>query len=256
MKTVLNLKRFCLIGMLGLAMTGCLDSDDPEFGFNYAYYVIQKNTENPDGSVSKEFAPYVGIRSTKEEIAEASVRYDNMPLFSFKKLSAYVYETVLRPVYYNTAIPNGEYVINAASANGETASAAFTLNVDQSMGAMKISDFEYKEGSVIANWEKVENAQSYYLLIGFPEQVEMIKSYYRVNSVYSNWSTLNNANGKLEGRINLTTVSSAIKPGDELIIALVAVYAKDQLNKVYLESDYYKIIVGQDGMTPTEGFGY
>lgn len=45
--------------------------------------------------------------------------------------------------------------------------------------------------------------------------------------------------------------NSYIIDGTELIVAVVAV---SKSRNLYLEGDYYKIVVGTDGVTPVRGF--
>ena len=47
--------------------------------------------------------------------------------------------------------------------------------------------------------------------------------------------------------------NSYILDGTELIVAVVAI-ASSQSGNLYLEGDYYKIVVGTDGVTPVRGF--
>lgn len=253
MKTMKYVKQLLLVGTLGAAMSGCVSSNDPDFQITgVKAYVIQKN--NGTNPVTKQFGTYVAM-STYGTVQSAVVRKDDMPMAYFGRLTDNVYET--RRIEWSSVIPNGQYAIVAQDEEEQVAHYDFTLNLEKSLGEFKLQEpLKYESGVISAKWEKVENATVYGLLLGIGGKDENgALKFYRVNAGYYNWSSgfgTDNTSGSFNPSYDIP--NSFLSNGTEIIVALVAAYQSTNGSGVYLEGDYYRIVIGQDGVTPITGF--
>lgn len=246
-------KMILLVGALSAVMSGCIDSKDPDFQISTIAYVVQKN-EGTDQQM-KTFGTYVAMGAAYGTVAQAQVTREGMPLFYFSKLDENFYETRRLETHPDLSNCNGKYLVEAQDEEGHIAQNSFTFDIKESMGALNMKEpLKYESGRITAQWEEVENAKLYAILVGRAVKDNSgVARFYRINSQYYNWES---SPVKTSGIFNPSTdmgSNSYILDGTELIVAVVAI-ASSQSGNLYLEGDYYKIVVGKDGVTPVRGF--
>lgn len=248
-------KMVLLAGALGVAMSGCVDSDDPDFQISAVAYVIQKN-DGPEQTM-KTFGTYVAMGGAYGTVVEAGVTRNGMPLFSFTKLDENFYETRYVEESPNISNCNGEYLVEAVDEKGNVAQSKFTFNIDKSLGALRMKEpLKYENGRITAEWEEVENASAYGILVGrgVKDNSGVVK-FYRINASYCSWEQSPIKTVGVFDPSTGTGNNTYLPDGSELIVAVVAAYQAPSYGGVlYLEGDYYKIVVGTPGVTPVYGF--
>lgn len=253
MKTLKYVKQILLVGTLGVAISGCVKSNDPDFQISgLKAYVIQKNAGSEP--VSKQFGTYVAMGASYGDVESASVTKDGMPLMYFAELSENVFET--RRLEWNSSLDrtNGKYVVSTQDDKGQVAQMNFTLDIDKSLGTMKLTEpLKYESGQITAKWGEVENATVYAIMVGIGvKDASGAIKFYRLNSGYYYWnSTVDKTSGRFNPSYDIP--NTPLSTGTELIVAVVAAN-QTQTGGLYLEGDYYRIVVGQDGVTPVTGF--
>ena len=169
MKALKFLKMNMALAGLAIMMSGCLNSDDPDFTININQaFVSQYGTG--DQAV---FAPYISVYSLTHAVQSATLGYDNNT-YQFNRIgnisnSMQISANVYGGFPVSPVIPNGTYTVNAVSSpEGLAANNAFTINIDKDLklGPITLKSFTYKASEGIrAEWEPVENAKSYGLVI-------------------------------------------------------------------------------------------
>lgn len=237
-------KMILLMGALSVAVSGCVDSDDPDFqvGLERAY-VIQKNN-----SGGKQFAFYGTVMAAYGTATSVEFMKDYMPIY-LKKLGENFYEVNEdRMMWGSLASVNGTYTITAQDEKGVAAQNSFTLKIDKEMGDLTITEpLKYENGRLTAKWKKVDGATIYCFLLGIGQKEGDTYKFSRINTVYTGEGTPSGE--EVTGSLtlyNLEVNNNSIATGTELIVAVVAGTG----NGVFLEGDYYKIVLGKDGITP------
>lgn len=247
------LKQVLLAGVAAVTMSGCVDSNDPDFQITgLIANVVQKNY-GPD-QVNKQFGTYVAVGASYGTVESASLRKNGMPFMYFGKLGDNRYETRLLEWSPSIGSVNGNYVVSMSSVEGETIQHSFKVNIDKTLGALVITEpLKYESGKITAKWQEVENATEYGILVGVgvKDQTSGTTKFYRINSGYYKWDT--NAE-KTSGSFTPLYAINGMQQGMELIVAVVAAYSTTNEGALFLEGDYYKIVVGRDGITPITGF--
>lgn len=245
MKMLKYAKMILLAGALGAVMSGCVSSDDPDFqvGMERAY-VIQKNKE----SGVRQFAFYGTVAALYGTAIDVQLIKDGiMPLF-LKELAANFYE-VRYLDWGSLSNCNGSYVLSAMDEKGVNAQNTFRLDLTKEMGDLIITEpLKYENGRLTAKWKKVDGAAAYGFLVGVGKKEGDTYTFSRINTVYSFGLS-----------VNLDEITGSLIPGDLEVIRsnniangteiVVAVVAASQ-SGIYLEGDYYKIVLGEDGITP------
>lgn len=251
MKTRNYLKSMLILATVAIGMSGCVKSSDPDFDFNSAAYVLQQNTVYGEGYLAS-FSPYVAIASTYGLISDARLTHNGLPVSNFRKVGGYIYETQRLQNTMTPTIPNGTYMIVATNEEGETATRSFVFDIDndKKLGNLNVKSIEYNPNrGVSASWDEVENATAYYFMysIGVKNENGGI-SYYRVNNNYVSWGS--------DPKATSGNVDISIFPIDaEVQIAVVAAYASPTgKGSIFLESAYYRLVVGKEGLTVGPGF--
>lgn len=243
-------KMILLMGALSVAVSGCVDSDDPDFqvGLERAY-VIQKNN-----SGGKQFAFYGTVMAAYGTATSVEFMKDYMPIY-LKKLGENFYEVNEdRMMWGSLASVNGTYTLSAQDEKGVAAQNLFTLKIEKEMGDLTITEpLKYESGRLMAKWKKVEGATAYGFLLGIGQKEEGSGTYKfsRINTVYAGECSLNGE--EVSGSLtpyNLEVINNNnIATETELIVAVVAAIPS-QSGTLYLEGDYYKIVLGKDGIDP------
>ncbi len=242
-------KVMLLMGALSVAVSGCVDSDDPDFqvGLERAY-VIQKN----NGSVGKQFAFYGTVMAAYGTATSVELMKGYMPVY-LNKLGENFYEVSERSMMWGPlATLNGTYTLSAQDEKGVAAQNSFTLNIDKEMGDLTITEpLKYENGRLTAKWKKVDGATAYGFLLGIGQKEGDTYKFSRINTVYVGEV---NPNGEdVSGSLmphNLEVINNnSIASETELIVAVVAATQSQGVN-LYLEGDYYKIVLGDNGITP------
>lgn len=242
-------KMVLLAGALGVAMSGCVDSDDPDFqvGLERAY-VIQKNTQ----SGGKQFAFYGTVMALYGTATSIELTKDYMPL-PLNKLGENFYEINEWRMMWGGALAsvNGTYTISAIDEKGIAAQNQFKLQIDKEMGNLTITEpLKYENGRLTAKWKKVDGATAYGFLLGIGEKDGDTYKFSRINTVYAGEVSENQDDvtaSLIPYNLNIINNNNNITPETELIVAVVAGISSQNL---YLEGDYYKIVLGQNGITP------
>jgi len=198
MKTLAQLKRFMLLGILGVAVSGCLDSDnDPEFQISGGCYVIQRNGENGDNLI-KDFTPYVYVAGNGK-LSDVEVKSaDNR--ISGRIVGNSYWESNMKSVSDITDL-NGSYTVTATARVSDTeeqqGGTAFTWQLENSnaMGKLVVKELKFDGSRISASWEKVDNATA----VGIAYCPTMIDEYggtsfYRMFTSFSNVSPNNISN--------------------------------------------------------------
>lgn len=250
MKMLKYVKMILLMGALGVAVSGCVDSDDPDFqvGLERAY-VIQKN----DKYGGKQFAFYGTVMAVYGTATSVELKKEYMPVF-LNKLSDNFYEVnEKRMMWGPLANINGTYTLLAQDDKGVAAQNSFTLKIDKEMGDLIITEpLKYESGRLTAKWKKVDGATAYGFLLGIGQKEGNTYKFSRINTIYDGQGTTLNGEevkGLLTPYEVITNKNITIPLGTELIVAVVAAIPS-QSGTLYLEGDYYKIVLGQDGITP------
>lgn len=238
-----------LAGALGAVMSGCVSSDDPDFqvGVERAY-VIQKNTEFG----GKQFAFYGTVAAFYGTATDVQLRKDYMPLF-LNKLATNFYEVDARYLDWGPlASWNGTYELSAMDEKGVEARNTFRIDIVKEMGDLTLTEpLKYENGILTAKWKKVDGATAYGFLLGVGKKDGDTYTFSRINTVYGGECTTDQdvVSGSLRPR-NLELINTnGISDGTELVVAAVAAIVS-QSGYLYLEGDYYKIVLGEDGITP------
>lgn len=233
-----------LAGALGVAMSGCVDSDDPDFqvGLGQTAYVIQKNTQ----SGGKQFALYATIEAAYGTATSVELVKDYLPL-PLNKLFDNFYEiNEWRMMWGPLASVNGTYTISAQDEKGIAAQSQFKLQIDKEMGELNITEpLKYENGRLTAKWKEVDGATKYYFLLGIGEKDGDTYKFSRINTTYCGECYVNE-HDVIGTLMPYNLGLSNITQETELIVAVVAGAG----NGVFLEGDYYKIVLGQNGITP------
>lgn len=243
-------KMILLVGVLGAAMSGCVDSDDPDFQIAGKAYVIQKNNEYGGG---KQFGTYAAIVASYGTVQDISFMRNGYDLKFLYKLGEGIYETRYM-TWGSLSDCNGDYVISAQDEKGNVEQSSFSLKIEKELGDLTITEpLEYKGDRFTAQWKKVDNATGYAILIGMGVKDGELLKFYRINSGYYPWTTITNQNDNISATLSRYETIPNIALNTELMVAIVAVCQSTGGN-LYLEGNYYKIVVGQDGITPIDGF--
>lgn len=246
MKMLKYVKMILLVGALGAAMSGCVDSDDPDFqvGLERAY-VIQKNTDS-----GKQFAFYGTVVALYGTATNVELTKDYM-LLSLNKLGENFYEVnENRMRWWPLANINGTYTLSAQDDKGIAAQNSFEIKIDKEMGDLTITEpLEYKDRRLTAKWKKVDGATAYGFLVGIGiKDGDNTYKFSRINTKYVVEPSMNQDD--VEKSLTLSNLDfinqSGIGLDTELIVAGVAL----SQSGVYLEGDYYKIVFGENGITP------
>lgn len=244
-------KMILLVGALGAAMSGCVDSDDPDFqvGLERAY-VIQKNKEFG----GKQFAFYGTVVAAYGTATNVELTKDYM-LLSLNKLGENFYEVnENRMMWWPLANINGTYTLSAQDDKGMAAQNSFTLKIDKEMGDLTITEpLKYEGGRLTAKWKKVDGATAYGFLLGIGQKEGDTYKFSRINTIYAGQGIVNGeeVTGLLTPYEVLTNNNITVPLGTELVVAVVAAMPS-QSGTLYLEGDYYKIVLGdnESGITP------
>lgn len=238
------IKMILLTGALGVAMSSCVDSDDPDFQVVGNAYVIQKNNEYG----GKEFATYAAVVASYGTVQEISLRRNTYDLVFLYKLGEGIYESQM--IWGPLSNCNGTYLISAQDEKGNVAQKSFELKIDKGLGDLTIVEpLEYKGGKLTATWKKVDGTTAY-VLVGFGGK----EGFYRINSGYYSWTTTTNVDdNSISGTFLPFETISNLTQETELLVAVVAAYSSTGGN-LFLEGNYYKIVAGQDGVTPVSNF--
>lgn len=178
MRTLKLLKSGIIAGVLAVAMSGCIKSEDPEFSVN----VNSAFVEQYGSGSSAQFAPYILIYSQTHMIKSAEVSFKSMP-YSFKSIGVYGNAMEISasggiyggfPLDYS--LPNGDYKITAKDFEATSiATNGFTISCsdDQRIGELNVTKFGYTASEGIkAEWVAAENATHYGLVIMPMTEVE------------------------------------------------------------------------------------
>ncbi len=237
MKTLAQLKRFMFLGILGVAVSGCLDSDnDPEFqiiGGNS--YVIQRNVENGDNLI-KDFTPYVWVAGNSK-LSNVEVKSSDDKRISGKILEFY-WESNTGSVSDITNL-NGSYTITATARVSDTEeqqdATAFTWQLENSnaMGKLVVKELKFEGTRISASWEKVDNATA----VGIAYCPTMIDEYggasfYRMFTKFDNVSRNNISNNRAYLETNF---QDPYEEGTTFQVKVVAIH-EGQGGTVVLES--------------------
>ena len=169
MKALRIFKMNMALASLAIMMSGCLNSDDPDFYININQaFVSQYGTG--DEAV---FAPYISIYSLTHSVQSATLGYESNT-YQFNRIANLSNSLQISADMYggfptSPTVPNGVYTINAVSSpDGLVANNSFTINLDGNLklGPITLKSFTYKAAEGIkAEWEPVENAKNYGLVI-------------------------------------------------------------------------------------------
>lgn len=258
MKMLKYVKMILVVGALGISLSGCVSSDDPDFqvGVDNAY-VIQKNNEFG----GKQFAFYGTVFGAYGTVASMELRKDYLPLL-LKKLGENYYET--NPAWMTwgpLSNCNGSYTITAMDEEGVAAQNSFTVSIEKEMGELTITEpLKYENSRLTATWKKVDNATTYGFLVGIGVKDGDTYTFSRINVIHVGAELSTNGDNVTGSLLldNVSTISSnGIASGTELVVAVVAAITS-QTGNLYLEGDYYKVAFRQDGITsitPPSGLG-
>lgn len=248
-------KMILLVGALSAVISGCIDSKDPDFQISAVAYVIQKN-DGPEQTM-KTFGTYVAMGGAYGTVVDARVTRNGMLLSSFNKLDENFYETRYVEEFPNISNCNGDYLIEAVDEEGNVAQSKFTFNIDKSLGALRMKEpLKYENGRITAQWEEVENATAYGILVGrgVEDNNSGVVRFYRINASYCPWEQSPIKTTGVFDPSTGTGNNTYLPDGTELIVAVVAAYQTSSQGSLYLEGDYYKIVLGTPGVTPIYGF--
>lgn len=242
MKMLKFVKMMWLAGILGSVLIGCVKSEDPVFQVSdMKTYMIQKNTAAGD----KQFGVYMAFAASYGTVQKIDLKKNDLSdSVDWRKVRENVYELEninLSPL----ANCNGTYALFLTDEKGQSDSRAVTFNESKTLGELKLVEpLRYENGIVAAKWENVENVDRYALLVGVGVKEEGVTKFYRVDAAYYKWQSILENSGRIE--LSVSNLGATLSQEIELVVAVAAISE----SSLILEGDYYKIVLGKDGVTP------
>lgn len=169
MKAILNLKQYVVLLIAAFAMTSCLDSEDDPFQFilgsGYVQQVIVSGGEEGEPVVS-EFTPII-IVAANEAIVSCSGTLPSGSKFSMTQSTSmpYYWITNTSLMMPSSTIPSGTFTISGSNQEGETATAPISVNNTTEMKTKLVGDIQFENNTIKAEFNKVENATNYIILL-------------------------------------------------------------------------------------------
>lgn len=166
-----------------VALTSCLDTDDPAFEIGTAAAIVyQETTRTPsetEGQFTETYSytPYFQIGNYNYAIASCSCTSNTANSIHMSPMSGMgnlFWET--DAIEFET-YPAGTYTITATSDEGETAQCYITVPACDPIGYLNVTELSYSDGQITAKWDKATNADVY--VVGLRREGDIVPVYSR-----------------------------------------------------------------------------
>lgn len=214
------------------ALSSCLDTDDDFTVTPVLAYILQESAGE-----SAVFTPAIQLYGN-EPIVTAKVSYEGR-VWNFKKMDASGYMMEIAPSYASLpldTVPRGYFAISAVNEKGEQAANQIGLFGDKPLGEMTVTEFAYtaSTGKVAAKWNRVENADSYYLVYRTTADMWLVAAQLRAE--------------EKEGVMSATVEQLPLDKGTEYQLGIAA-YCKSVMK---VGTPVLKVANGEDAALPKE----
>lgn len=229
MKTILRLKQGVLVLVAAVAMTSCLKSEDDPFQIGAAGYVDQVITEN-----YSEFTPVI-LAQSFQVIEKCNVRGPGGEYIIMKKMANQYTSSWITDVYTPfTELPSGVFTVTATNQEAESASITVHLNNTVAMKTQLKGSIAYESKKVEAEFNEVENATDYLIVIKESEsatyyETVVIGNYSAAKLKESNWKV------SLEESSYASKITG-LETGKSYYLTIAAVIANTNSSLLYQES--------------------